>query len=73
MRQLPDASSGKCFRTCAGSPKPSMVKEKFDHLFGLMDEYGRGEEAPFTPALAYGIPQVGAGPSLSDCTFYVPA
>ena len=30
-------------------PQPSMIKEQFDHLFGLMDQFARGEGAPFTP------------------------
>jgi hypothetical protein len=48
---------------------PPMIKEKFDHLYGVMEEFARGEEAPLTRTPQFWIHQVGGEPSLSHCMF----
>jgi hypothetical protein len=48
---------------------PPMIEEKFDHLYGVMEGFARGEEAPFTPTHEFWMYQVGGEPSLSHCMF----
>ena len=52
-------------------PLPSVIEEKFDHLYDVMGEFARGEEAPFTPTEEFWIHQVDleTSRSLSHCTF----
>jgi hypothetical protein len=49
---------------------PEAVQEQYDHLYGLMQQYADGEEAPFTPTAEYWIHQIELQePSLNHCTF----
>lgn len=48
---------------------PPMIEERFDHLYGVMEEFARGEEAPFTRTPQFWMYQVGGEPSLSHCMF----
>ena len=50
---------------------PPVIEAEFGHLYGLMDQFARGEEAPFTPTAEFWIHQVDLEPSrsLSHCTF----
>ena len=54
-------------------PPPETVQDDFDHLYGLMEQFAEGEEAPFTPTAEFWIHQVELKePSLYHCTFALP-
>jgi hypothetical protein len=48
---------------------PASVRARFTHLYGLLGQFARGEEAPFSPTAAYWIHQVERERSLFHCTF----
>ena len=52
-------------------PSPPAIEDEFDHLYTVIEEFARGEEAPFTPTPEFWIHQVDRQPSqsLSRCTF----
>lgn len=50
-------------------PPPVSVRGRFTHLYGLLAQFARGEEAPFSPTEAYWIHQVERERSLYHCTF----
>jgi hypothetical protein len=53
-------------------PPPQTVRARFDHMYGLMVQYSKGQEAPFTPTADFWIHQVEQEPSLYPCTFSLP-
>ena len=50
-------------------PPPVSVRARFTHLYEVLGQFARGEEAPFMPTAAYWIHQVERERSLSHCTF----
>jgi hypothetical protein len=49
---------------------PNTVRENFDHLYGLLEQFAAGEEAPFTPTPEFWVHQIEIQePSLNHCTF----
>jgi hypothetical protein len=51
---------------------PRAVRARYRHLYGLMQQFAEGREAPFTPTRSFWIHQVERGWGLSHCTFDLP-
>jgi hypothetical protein len=51
---------------------PRAVRGKYRHLYGLMQQFAEGREAPFTPTRSFWIHEVERGWGLSRCTFDLP-
>lgn len=75
------ASSDPPTKRCAASwvtvtelrvvPPPATIQRHFDHLYG-MEQFAKGEEAPFTSPEELWVHQVENEPSLYHCTFDLP-
>ena len=63
---------GDTLRKLRASRPPEIIQARFDHLYGLMEQFAEGEETPFTPGPEFWIHQVEREPSLVACTFSLP-